>query len=82
MQTLALVGPGRSLTDAAINPEKSGGAGQPQVRPDRHQFDDHLARRGNVGIGFAIPINMARRVMEQIVEKRRVSGLLHSPAPS
>ncbi|WP_409363435.1 S1C family serine protease [Bradyrhizobium sp. AUGA SZCCT0274] len=27
---------------------------------------------GNVGIGFAIPINMARRVMDQIVEKCRV----------
>ena len=27
---------------------------------------------GNVGIGFAIPVNMARKVMEQIVAKGRV----------
>jgi serine protease Do len=61
-------------TDAAINPGNSGGA----------LIDAHgtligintaiLAANGggNQGIGFAIPINMARNVMEQILENGKV----------
>ena len=36
-----------------------------------------LGRSGNIGIGFAIPINMARDVMDQIIEHGSVErGLL------
>jgi serine protease Do len=60
-------------TDAAINPGNSGGA---LVNLEGELVGINSAiispAGGNVGIGFAIPINMARRVMEQIVEKGRV----------
>jgi len=61
-------------TDAAINPGNSGGA----------MIDLHGSlvgintailsgnTGGNQGIGFAIPINMARHVMDQIVEHGKV----------
>lgn len=55
-------------TDASINPGNSGGA---LVTLDGRLIGINTAiispRGGNVGIGFAVPINMARRVMEQIV---------------
>ncbi len=56
-------------TDASINPGNSGGA---LVDLRGHLVGINTAivapSGGNVGIGFAIPVNMARGVMEQIVE--------------
>src|SRR6185436_17260151 len=61
-------------TDAPINPGNSGGA----LVNDRGQLiginTAILAHgsAGNQGIGFAIPVNMARNVMEQIVNHGKV----------
>jgi len=56
-------------TDASINPGNSGGA---LVDLDGELLGINTAilspAGGNVGVGFAIPSNMARRVMEQILE--------------
>jgi serine protease Do len=56
-------------TDAPINPGNSGGA---LVDLQGRLVGINTAilspGGGNVGIGFAVPINMARRVMEQIVQ--------------
>ena len=60
-------------TDAAINPGNSGGAlvnMQGELVGINTAIFSHGG--GNVGIGFAVPINMARRVMEQIVEHGHV----------
>ncbi|NGZ07482.1 MAG: Do family serine endopeptidase [Magnetococcales bacterium] len=71
-------------TDASINPGNSGGAlvdlagrlvgiNTAILSPGRG--------KGNVGIGFAIPINMARQVMSQLVEHGTVRrGLLGAQA--
>jgi serine protease Do len=62
-------------TDAPINPGNSGGA----LVNDRGQLiginTAILAHgsEGNQGIGFAIPANMARNVMEQIVKNGKVT---------
>lgn len=60
-------------TDAAINPGNSGGA---LVSMSGELIGINSAiispAGGNVGIGFAIPVNMARRVMEQIIATGRV----------
>ena len=62
-------------TDAAINPGNSGGA----LVNDRGELIGintaiiAHGSEGNQGIGFAIPVNMARNVMEQIVEHGKVS---------
>jgi len=60
-------------TDAAINPGNSGGA-LVNLRGELIGINSAIISPGggNVGIGFAIPISMARRVMDQIVEKGRV----------
>src|SRR5438045_5691406 len=60
-------------TDAAINPGNSGGA-LINLRGQLIGINTAIISPGggNVGIGFAIPVNMARRVMEQIVEIGRV----------
>ena len=64
-------------TDASINPGNSGG---PLVDLQGRVIGIStaiLGRRGNIGIGFAIPIDMARAVMDQIVEHGSVErGLL------
>lgn len=56
-------------TDASINPGNSGGA---LITLDGRLVGINTAivsrSGGNVGIGFAVPIDMARSVMEQIVE--------------
>ena len=56
-------------TDAAINPGNSGGA---LVDLRGHLVGINTAifssSGGNIGIGFAIPINIARGVMEQLVK--------------
>ncbi|RPJ82487.1 MAG: Do family serine endopeptidase, partial [Acidobacteria bacterium] len=60
-------------TDAAINPGNSGGA---LVSPDGRLVGINTAilsrSAGNVGIGFAVPVNMARNVMDQIVKQGKV----------
>jgi len=56
-------------TDASINPGNSGGA---LVNLTGQLVGINTAiispGGGNVGIGFAVPVNMARRVMEQLVQ--------------
>jgi Do/DeqQ family serine protease len=60
-------------TDASINPGNSGGA---LVTLDGKLIGINTAilsrSGGNVGIGFAVPINMARQVMEQIISHGEV----------
>ena len=60
-------------TDAAINPGNSGGA-LISLRGELVGINTAILSPGggNVGIGFAVPINMARRVMEQLVRSGRV----------
>lgn len=70
-------------TDAAINPGNSGGA----LVNDRGQLiginvaiasaASGSAQVGNIGVGFAIPSNVAKRVSDQIIKTGKVShGLL------
>jgi serine protease Do len=60
-------------TDAAINPGNSGGA-LIDLHGNLMGINTAIISGGggNEGIGFAIPINMARNVMEQIVEHGKV----------
>ena len=61
-------------TDAAINPGNSGGA-LLDLHGDLVGINTAIITGGdggNEGVGFAIPINMARNVMEQIVDHGRV----------
>ncbi len=55
-------------TDASINPGNSGGA-LVNLRGELVGINTAILgpSGGNIGIGFAIPINMAREIMEQIV---------------
>ena len=65
-------------TDAAINPGNSGGA-LVDMNGDLVGINSAIFSRsgGNIGIGFAIPANMARSVMDQLVEFGEVRrGLL------
>lgn len=61
-------------TDAAINPGNSGGA---LVSAEGHLIGISTAilsrSGGNQGIGFAIPVNMARNVTDQIIHGGKVS---------
>ncbi|NJK91393.1 MAG: DegQ family serine endoprotease [Blastochloris sp.] len=61
-------------TDASINQGNSGGA---LVDVEGRLLGINTAiigpNGGNIGIGFAVPVNMARSVMEQLIEKGRVS---------
>jgi serine protease Do/serine protease DegQ len=61
-------------TDAAINPGNSGG---PLVNARGEVIGINTAIRstvqGNVGIGFAIPINWARLISRQIINKGKVT---------
>ena len=60
-------------TDASINPGNSGG---PLVNLNGECVGINTAilapGGGNIGIGFAVPINMARRVMEQLIRHGEV----------
>jgi serine protease Do len=61
-------------TDAAINPGNSGGA-LINVRGELIGINTAIISRGaagNQGVGFAVPINMARQVMEQIIKTGKV----------
>ena len=55
-------------TDASINPGNSGGA-LVNLRGELIGINTAIfsGSGGNIGIGFAIPVNMARSVMEQII---------------
>jgi putative serine protease PepD len=58
-------------TDAAINPGNSGGAlvnGAGQVIGVNSAIATTSAGSGNIGVGFAIPINTARQVAQQIID--------------
>ncbi|HLZ52564.1 MAG TPA: DegQ family serine endoprotease [Candidatus Acidoferrum sp.] len=61
-------------TDAAINPGNSGGA-LLDLHGDLVGINTAIVTGGsggNQGVGFAIPINMARNIMEQIVDHGKV----------
>jgi serine protease Do len=60
-------------TAASINPGNSGGA-LVNLRGQLVGINTAIISPGggNVGIGFAVPINMARRVMEQLVQNGEV----------
>jgi Do/DeqQ family serine protease len=61
-------------TDAAINPGNSGGA---LVNAEGHLVGINTAiysqSGGSMGIGFAIPVSLARSVMEQIIQTGAVT---------
>src|SRR3989339_42544 len=61
-------------TDASINPGNSGGA-LVNLKGEVIGINTAIMSRsgGNVGIGFAIPINMARKVMEDLIYVGKVS---------
>ncbi len=56
-------------TDASINPGNSGGA-LVNLRGELIGINTAILARGggNVGIGFAIPVNMARQIMDQLLQ--------------
>tara|TARA_Y100001970_G_C14259725_1_gene878971 strand:+ start:20725 stop:22128 length:1404 start_codon:yes stop_codon:yes gene_type:complete len=56
-------------TDASINPGNSGGA-LVNLKGELVGINTAIIgpSGGNVGIGFAIPINMARQIMDQLIE--------------
>ena len=65
-------------TDASINPGNSGGA-LVNLNGELVGINSAIISRtgGNVGIGFAIPVNMVRAVMEQLIATGTVRrGLL------
>ncbi|WP_020403321.1 Do family serine endopeptidase [Gracilimonas tropica] len=61
-------------TDAAINPGNSGGA-LIDVNGQLVGINSAIASRsgGNDGIGFAIPINLAKRIMDDLIDDGEVS---------
>jgi Do/DeqQ family serine protease len=67
-------------TDASINPGNSGGA-LVNLRGELVGINSAILSRsgGNIGIGFAIPVNMAKGVMDQLIKygqvKRGVLGI-------
>ncbi|HET6528515.1 MAG TPA: Do family serine endopeptidase [Balneolaceae bacterium] len=60
-------------TDAAINPGNSGGA-LVNMNGELIGINSAIASQsgGNQGIGFAVPVNIAKRVMKSIIEHGRV----------
>lgn len=61
-------------TDAAINPGNSGGA-LIDMNGELVGINSAIASRsgGNDGIGFAIPVNLAKRIMDDLIEDGSVS---------
>ncbi len=59
-------------TDAAINPGNSGGA-LVNLRGELVGINAAILGQANVGIGFAIPVNLAKSVMDQLINKGKVS---------
>src|SRR5690349_18891646 len=65
-------------TDSSINPGNSGGA-LVNLRGELVGINSAILSRsgGNIGIGFAIPVNMARSIMDQLLKYGSVKrGLL------
>jgi serine protease Do/serine protease DegQ len=65
-------------TDASINPGNSGGA-LVNLRGELIGINTAIFSRsgGNIGIGFAIPVNMAKSVMDQLIQYGSIQrGLL------
>jgi len=65
-------------TDASINPGNSGGA-LINLKGELIGINTAIYSRtgGNIGIGFAIPVNMARSVMDQLIEHGEIKrGML------
>ena len=61
-------------TDAAINPGNSGGA-LVNIRGELVGINTAIATNGgagNLGIGFAIPVNMAKKVLSDLIEHGKV----------
>ncbi|MGD8380288.1 MAG: Do family serine endopeptidase, partial [Gammaproteobacteria bacterium] len=60
-------------TDASINPGNSGGA-LVNLRGELVGINTAILSRsgGNIGIGFAIPINMAQTVMNQLIKNGKI----------
>ena len=61
-------------TDAAINPGNSGGA-LVNIRGELIGINTAIATNGgagNLGIGFAIPVNLAKKVMSDLIEHGKV----------
>ena len=74
-------------TDASINPGNSGGA-LVNLRGELVGINSAILSRtgGNIGIGFAIPVNMVHSVMDQLIKygqvKRGILGVqLYSVTP-
>ena len=61
-------------TDASINPGNSGGA-LLNLKGELIGINTAIFSKtgGNLGIGFAIPINMAKNVMDQIVSGKKIN---------
>ena len=61
-------------TDAAINPGNSGGA-LVNMKGELVGINTMIYSRsgGSVGVGFAIPVNLARNVMQQLIETGKVA---------
>ncbi len=61
-------------TDAAINPGNSGGA-LVNLRGEIIGINTWIASRsgGSVGLGFAVPVNTAKRVITDVLERGRVA---------
>ena len=61
-------------TDAAINPGNSGGA-LVNIKGEMIGINTAIATngaQGNIGIGFAIPIDLAKKVMKDLIEDGKV----------
>ena len=71
-------------TDASINPGNSGGA-LVNLRGELVGINSQIVSRsgGNIGIGFSIPINLARVAMDQLIEygdvQRGKLGIIGQP---
>jgi|YelNatPaOPRAMG01_1025707.scaffolds.fasta_scaffold03216_9 serine protease Do len=61
-------------TDASINPGNSGGA-LVDIQGRLVGINTAILSRtgGNIGVGFAVPINMARYVMQQLIQHGKVA---------
>src|ERR1700754_1745015 len=75
-------------TDAAINPGNSGG-GLIKLKGELGGINTAIISPGggNIGIGFAVPINMAKKVMDQLiatghVERGRIGVVRKDYAPA